>query len=142
MITHTFKSAYSISTNFLFYILKCLPINKLSMGERNGKLASALLCPHPETTLCRRCCGSCLFQPLVLLRAANVTARGWQSGCCRGEHAQGCWPHWSLLPSNQPSREIACYLRSIFHALLNCFVLTRCQKWIVTFTQPELGWGS
>lgn len=70
-----------------------------------------------------------------------MTAQGRQSGCCRGEHAQGCWPHWSLLPSNQQSGEIACYLRSIFHALLNCFVLTRCQKWIVTFTQPELGWG-
>lgn len=64
-----------------------------------------------------------------------------QTGCCGGECAQRCWPHWSLLPSNQQSGEIACYLGSIFHALLNCFVLTRCQKWIVTLTQPEPGQG-
>lgn len=56
VITHTFKSAYSILTNLLFYILKCLPINKILMSKRNGKLTSALLCPHPETTLCRRRC--------------------------------------------------------------------------------------
>lgn len=43
-------------------------------------------------------------------------------------------PRWTPLPSNQRSREIACYLGSIFHALLNCFVLTHCQKWIVTLT--------
>lgn len=28
----------------------------------------------------------------------------------------------------QPSREIACYRGSIFHALVNCFVLTLCQR--------------
>lgn len=64
-----------------------------------------------------------------------------ERGRCRGERAPRRWPHWSLLPPNQQSGEIACYLGSIFHALLNCFVLTRCQKWIVTLTQPEPGWG-
>lgn len=63
VITHTFKSASSISTNFLFYILKCLPINKILIGKRNGKLTSALLCPHPETILCRRCCAPAFFSP-------------------------------------------------------------------------------
>lgn len=62
---------------------------------------------------------------------------GWDSRlrASPGELALRCQPHWSLLPSNQQSGEIACYLGSIFHALLNCFVLTRCQKWIVTLTR-------
>lgn len=32
----------------------------------------------------------------------------------------------------QRSREIACYRGSIFHALVNCFVLTLCQSGVVT----------
>ena len=32
----------------------------------------------------------------------------------------------------QQSREIACYRGSIFHALVNCFVLTLCQSGVVT----------
>lgn len=40
------------------------------------------------------------------------------------------------LPS-QRSREIACYLGSIFHVLVNCFVLTLCQNGVVTATKPR-----
>ena len=44
-------------------------------------------------------------------------------------------PHFSRGGSRllrQRSREIACYRGSIFHALVNCFVLTLCQSGVVT----------
>lgn len=73
----------------------------------------------------------------------------------RLQHSIGCnHIHWTvitpllpflsfapLIPSfsqggsrllRQQSREIACYRGSIFHALVNCFVLTLCQSGVVT----------
>lgn len=103
-------------------------------------LPSALLCCHlkavpPQQVSC------CCLAPSFSLVSAEVPARA-AGGPRRAQCALRLWPHWSPLPSDQQSGEIACYLGSISHALLNCFVLTRCQKWMVTLTQPEPGWGS
>lgn len=102
-------------------------------------LPSALLCCHLKTVSQSKCPAPALFHPLwwVLLRCQHLLADGpcWAQGALR------LWPHWSLLLSDQQSGEIACYFGSIFHALLNCFVLTHCQKWVVTLTQPEPGCG-
>lgn len=81
-----------------------------------------------------------LLLPCAILlsgEAAEVPAQqGRLSWVCSGTVA-------SLVPvpCAQQSAEIASYLGSICHALLNCFVLTRCQEWIVTLTQPQPGWG-
>lgn len=102
-------------------------------------LPSALLCCHLKTAPPQQVSCSHLV-PSFSLVSAKMPARAadWPRWA---QCALRLWPHWSRLPSDQQSGEIACYLRSIFHALLNCFVLTRCQKWMVTLTQPEPGWG-
>lgn len=120
------------------------------MGRKNGLLPSTII-EHRIVWLERdlqrssfvpilRPCpiaGVWLHPHSILLSGESCEGR---VGAAEGR-ARGCLPHRSPLPSNQRSGEIACYLGSIFHALLNCFVLTHCQKWIVTLTQPELGRG-
>lgn len=120
-----FKSIYSAP----LYIFKYSPVNKILMGCY-PQLFVTISSPCPTAMSCPS------LVPSLSLSAAKMPARAGQA-----QSALRLWPRWSLLPSDQQSGEIACYLGSIFHALLNCFVLTRCQKWIVTLTQLEPGWG-
>ena len=121
---------------FLFHLLTlCCPISRLL--------------PLASFSKCLRFFLSFAFSPLSPPSACSHSLSLW----ARSSH------HWSpstpfpsssssfvVFPSfffsrifqgdrhvpNQRSRAIACYQWSIFHVLVNCFVLTLCQKKVVT----------